>query len=79
MKDRYWIIIGFLFCIGVGYLVAFTLQFFYHDYHGTMIEWNKVLYGGFLLGCLLFVPLILLIWNEHVSNSKKPNILEGVK
>ena len=64
MKDRYWIIIAFLFCILVGYFSAFTIQFSYHSYYNSMMDWNTVLWGGILLGLLYFGPLavLILVW-----------------
>lgn len=74
MKDKYWIIIGFLVCIGVGCLVAFSFQGLNYNAYETTMDWQKVLYGGFMLGCIFFTPLALLILadrSEKITGAKK--------
>ena len=68
------IIITFIICVAIGLLVAFSLQLAYRDYYGTTIEWDIILYGGCMLGCVFFTPLALLILadrSEKISEVKK--------
>jgi len=63
--------IPFLTCIIIGYFVSFTLQYIYYSCCDTIFDVNVILYGGFLLGCLFYIPIFTVIMLEVKTCTKK--------
>ena len=69
-EDMIWIIIGCLFCFGIGIFMAFSLQYFYYN-SLALIHWDIIFKGGFLFGCLFIVLMFAFIYAE----SKNPEVV----
>jgi len=63
--------IPFLTCIILGYFVSFMLQYMFYIYCDTIFDVMAILYGGFFLGCLFYVPIVTIIMLEVKECTKK--------
>ena len=68
-EDIIWFVIGCLFCFGIGISIAFSMQYFYYQ-SLTLIHWDIIFKGGFLLGCLLIVCMFAFVWAESKNSEE---------